>query len=296
MRSICERARHDMAGVVYSICSFVAVVVLLGLLLNHASGLATAGPGDRPRLVAWIRWEAVTLAVVGVLAVVTRPRRGTRVNLYTPLRLDAPDRRRRYAKRGLIVLVGLYRPQPGSPAAKLGPADWLPLAQQLDWKSLDLPRSNLNLAIEAVRAHADRLEHCWLLATASRNGQPGSYDYVPVLEKYLRDNAIVPPDCQFHHGPEYNISFRIDDVSVSEETRRVVERVFDEAGKLGLRPRDVAADFTSCPRNMVLGMVLACLDEERDVQFMGTDYDADGSQVGDLVPILYSFAPQLTTK
>jgi len=331
MRSIGMLFHGGGRETVYKVCSFAALAVLLALLVNHVSGLATASSADAPRLLLWIRWEGILLAVVGLVALVTRPRGGVQAALYTPVRIDTDERRTRYAKRGLILLVGLYRPQPNSPAAELGPGDWLSLAQEGDYGSLHLEKSNLHLAIEAVQAHAIRLEHCWILATASSGTppapkaledtdrgsgadvrsfllvtedshqvrapwRPGSYDYVPVLVEYLRKNNLVSANCKFHHGTDYNLNFDVDDVSVSEETRRVVDRIFEEAKRLGLGARDMAADISSCPRNMVLGMVLACLDKERDVQFIGTNYDANGMPVGGLVPILYTFSPRMATK
>ncbi len=324
MRSIGMPFHRGGRGTVYKVCSFAALAVLLALLVNHVSGLATASAADAPRLLLWIRCEGILLAVVGLVALVTRPRGGIQAALY-PVKIDTDKRRTRYAKRALIVVVVLFRPQPDSPAAKLSPEDWLSLAQKLDYQSLHLDKSNLDLAIKAVQADATRLEHCWLLATASSGTppapkapedtevgsgarmqfllrdvgalwRPGSYDYVPVLVEYLLKNNLVSANCEFHHGTDYNLSFDVDDVSVSEETRRVVDRIFEEAKRLGLGARDMAADISSCPRNMVLGMVLACLDEERDVQFMGTNYDANGMPVGGLVPILYTFSPRMETK
>jgi len=117
-----------------------------------------------------------------------------------------------------------------------------------------------------------------------------SAPYALPLARYLKDR--VAPDCVYHHGPEYSATFRADDLMVCEATKDLTERILSEAeSEHELRAPDVACDFSSCPRNMALGMILACLDGRRDVQFVGTDYDEAGNPTGGLFPIVYRFHP-----
>ena len=72
------------------------------------------------------------------------------------LRSDAE--KRQYARRGLVAFVSLFRPAPGSAAARLAPEDWQAAARAEDYARLDLPNSNLGTTIEAVASHASRIE------------------------------------------------------------------------------------------------------------------------------------------
>ncbi|MCA9943170.1 MAG: hypothetical protein KC449_06790, partial [Anaerolineales bacterium] len=82
-----------------------------------------------------------------------------------PIPLRQPLDRERYARRGLIAIVSLYTPQPGTPAATLTPAQRLAAAQAGDATALNFPRSNYAPLIKAVTSHSKNLQHCWLIST-----------------------------------------------------------------------------------------------------------------------------------
>lgn len=203
--------------------------------------------------------------------------------------LRTPEERQRYAQRGLIVFVSLYHPIAGegrSPTELGHRATWIQAAQARDVERLDLPRSNLAPAIGAILAHASRLEHCWLISTMSADGhQPGSLAYVPVLEAYVRRQGL---SCTFHSGPDYAVALD-DDALVCTKTYDLVRHIYQEASRYGLDASDLVADFTGCPRSMTLGLVLACLSVDRNIQLMGTRYDAAGRPLGPLVPMVFSY-------
>ena len=264
-----------------SICLWLAGVLASGVVAV-LFGLGERGPQF------WVALSAMPLFYT--LAWWLKGRGGVYVEMYAPVALDNQQAQRLYAKHGLIVLVGLYRPHQGSRAQGLSPQQHLDYARRCDYQPLDLPKSTLGTAIAAVKAHSTRLEHCWFVTTTSLGNQPSALDFIPVLEKYLKDQ--VSSKCQYHYGPNYAITFRENDLSVSEMTRSLVNGIFDEARKEHqIGSLEIVCDYTSCPRSMALGMILACLAKDRDVQFVGARYDDQGRPVGDLFPILYRFSP-----
>ena len=81
------------------------------------------------------------------------------------------------------------------------------------------------------------------------------------------------------------------------KTYDLVRRIYRQAaGEFGIAAKDIIADFTGCPRSMTLGLILACLSVDRNIQLMGTRYDAAGKPIGQLIPIIFSFEPVLQTK
>jgi len=163
----------------------------------------------------------------------------------------------------------------------------LAAVERLDFERLNVRESNLQPTLEAILSHAGRLEHCWLLATRGEE-VAGSLPYARLLAEYLSTSEGVR--CQFHYGEEYTISLN-DDALVLNKTYDQVRQVFREAAQLDIPPREMVADITTGVRSMTLGMVLACLDRDQDIEFVGTHYDAQGRPVGNLFPIIFSFEP-----
>ncbi len=213
----------------------------------------------------------------------------------TPRTLRTEDEKKRNANRGLIVFVSLYRPIKGAPPAGAGDKQWLDAAGRLDYRSLDLENSNLGTAINAVVGHAPKLEHCWLIGTTSTDpAQPGSLDYEPVLIRFLTDQKKLT--CEFHSGPEYAIPLD-DDALVCPKTYDLVKRIYKRAKEEHkIETGDMIADFTGCPRSMTLGLILACLSTDQNIQLMGTRYDGSGRPVGPAIPIIFTFEPRLQAK
>lgn len=201
--------------------------------------------------------------------------------------LRTPEEQRRYAHRGVIVFVSLYHPVGGVPPAGPHQTDWLEAAQALAIEQLDLPHSSLAPALTAVLSHTSRLEHCWLISTVSTDErQLGSLVYVPLVVEYLRRHGVT---CAFHGGSDYAIVLD-DDALVCAKTYDLIRRIYREAiDRYGLKAPDLVADFTGCPRSMSLGLILASLHADRNVQLIGTRYDAAGRPTGPHFPILVSY-------
>ena len=259
----------------------------LGLLLDFVSDrLKSAGAGF---MILIFVLFAVALLVSAWLW--WRDPGRVRLDLEPVKTLRSDAEKRQHARRGLVAFVSLYRPASGSAAAHLSPEDWQQAAEAKDYARLDLPNSNLGATIQAVTSHASRLEHCWLIGTTAADaGIPGSQIYIPALVEYLhRDKALT---CQFHHGPDLILSLD-DDALVFDKTLDLLRAIFVQADSLDLKAPDLIADFTSGIRSMTLGMILACLDGDRDIEMIGTHYSPDGGWVGPPFPIIFGFEPVL---
>ncbi len=221
---------------------------------------------------------------------------------------ERQDAAQPHIKRGLVLMVSLYSPQKSTIGAALKQAkgaqkqallDQIETAKQaLDFETLDLPNSNLVLGIQAVKAHASKLEACWLLSTedlydAEHNlVAPGSYSSARVLAAYLSQDPALKnvdfyyEDFSIRQGAEARIAGRI---------QTAMNRAFLAANARKIAASDIAADITSGTGAMKLGMILTSLDSDRDIQFMGTTYADDATPVkGQLNPILYPFTTSKT--
>lgn len=197
---------------------------------------------------------------------------------------------KRYAKKGLIVFVSLYKPIKSITAKKLSIEEIKKAANSLDYYSLDLEKSNLQPAIEAIYCHKEKLKHCWLIGTTNVSKKEGSVMYQDVLIQFLKKEKGI--NCDFHYGQDYAIPLD-DDALVCKKTYEILTRIFEEASSFGLECKDIIADYTSGIRSMVAGMILSCLHRDNDIQLIGTRYNNIADPEGELFPIYISFEPEL---
>lgn len=197
---------------------------------------------------------------------------------------------KRYAKKGLIVFVSLYKPIKSITAKKLSIEEIKKAANSLDYYSLDLEKSNLQPAIEAIYCHKEKLKHCWLIGTTNVSKKEGSVMYQDVLIQFLKKEKGI--NCDFHYGQDYAIPLD-DDALVCKKTYEILTRIFEEASSCGLECKDIIADYTSGIRSMVAGMILSCLHRDNDIQLIGTRYNNIADPEGELFPIYISFEPEL---
>jgi hypothetical protein len=240
-----------------------------------------------PSILIWAAPVLGGIALVSGVASLLLPQKlSVDTAIRSPQSIRCPEDAALYARRGLIGFVSLYN-NPG----KLFPEELQAAIDTLDFAKLMLEESNLQPMLHAIQAHAGQLQHCWLIATVGKQTS-GSLPYAKVMAEYLRQQKGL--QCGFYYGEDYTVSLD-DDTDVLQRTYDLlVRRVFKEATRASLSPQDLVADFTAGIRSMTLGMVLACLDKERDIEFVGTRYDLDGRMVrGDLTPIIFSFEPQL---
>lgn len=274
------------------------LAVFLAALASFVMGMVTeVGAGFLPGGNLWVL-AALGLLALGLwgLALSMTPRRQIVRPVFRrpPLILRTPTEKQTHARRGVVAFVSLYTPRPGSPAKSLTADERLAAARSLDYTRLDLENSNLWPTIQAVTTHASRLEHCWLVSTTATDvTRHGSFPYAPVLAKYLEEICKIPLD-KIHGYTDDRFAIPLDDDAlVTVKTHEVVEQIFKEAEELGLSNKEMVADFTSGFRSMPLGMILACLDGSRDIQFQGTHYNEQGDPADGLFPILFDFEAQL---
>ncbi|MBI5842856.1 MAG: hypothetical protein HZB19_22415 [Chloroflexi bacterium] len=232
-------------------------------------------------------WVGVAFAICFISAIIVTIRQPANIEVLirAPRTLRAPHEAKNYARRGFVGFIPLYNPI----GFTLSEQEIKDAVDTLDFDRLKLEDSNLKPTIHAVLSHAERLEHCWLLATRGKD-LPGSLVYARLLTEYLKQRKGL--SCQFHFGEEYSITLD-DDALVLSKTYDQVRQVFSDAEKKGVAANEIVANITTGFRSMTLGMVLACLDRDRDIEFIGTHYNALGKPSQELLPITFSFEPFL---
>lgn len=280
-----------MRGIFRQLTPDKLVLAVFGFLIGIVTNLVS---DFFPQLgqTAILLLMAIT-AIIGIVVLAIRARaQRVRVVINRFVTLRLPEEREREARRGLIVFVSLYSEVKRKPEERLPPEAALAAAKNLDYGKLSFEVSNLQPAIEAIVSHRSRLDYCWLISTtASDPAAAVSLPYAPVLCRYLTAERGV--DCTFFGDKDSRYAVPLDDDGeVTIKTRDIVARIFKEASELGLKEDDIVADFTGGLRSMTLGMILACLDRGRDIQFQGTHYDENGKQQ-DLFPLLFDFGVEI---
>ena len=70
----------------------------------------------------------------------------------------------------------------------------------------------------------------------------------------------------------------------------MVNTIYQEAReRFHLQDQDIVADFTGTSKSMSMGMILACLDRRRILQYIGSHYDSAGNRQEGSFPILFTF-------
>jgi hypothetical protein len=209
-----------------------------------------------------------------------------RVRFGFPISLKTEQDCKRYARRGLIAFVSLYRQIRVPEQGRFQSAEIQRALDELDYRALRLRESTLEPVITAAASHGERLEHCWLISTS---GPEGSEKYVDVLVEHLKsEEGLI--NCQFHVHGNYVVEPAAADDEMVRKVRDLVEHIFKEAKKIyKLSPKDVIADITSGFRSMSLGMTLSCLDASHDIELIGSEYDELARPIPPLTPMIFEF-------
>lgn len=245
--------------------------------------------GQGLALLPWIIGVALLSGLVSAFFFLRQPV-GVEVAIRSPRTIRSPQEARQYGRRAFVGFVPLYTPKAGTAGAALSPAERAEAVAARDFERLQVEESNLYPTIKAIESHAASLEHCWLLATSGQQ-VAGSLPYAALLAIYLREKVGLT--CKFYYGTAYTISLD-DDALVLSKSYDQIQRVFEQAARLGLAPNELVADITTGVRSMTLGMILACLSGDQDVEFVGSRYNAEGRPEGELFPIIFSFEPALS--
>lgn len=262
---------------------------VLGLLGNVLAGAFTS--------MDIVTSSMILLAGAGILFAMYNRIRPARVQtkVKSPLSLRVESDKASYQRRGLIVFLSIYSPRNRSDLATQIADIWQAIDQGGRAK-LDFENSNFAPLITAITSHREKLQHCWIISTLPENLDHsqlpnGSSLFVAPVIAHLQHNCGMG-NCTFHAGAQYQMP-TTEDALKPERTRMLITQIFTEAQQLGLTHHDLVADITSCTRDMVLGMILGCLQSDGDVQFVGTHYVDGLPQKGSLVPYVFPFEAKI---
>ena len=204
------------------------------------------------------------------------------------------EERQRHAKKGIILIMSRYTSFFG--AVKLMQEKEIKEAlEEKNYEAFDLEKSNLGHSIKSVLTHSAKLEHCWIIgsyAEDSSSVMSSSINFIETFIEYLKKEKGV--ECEFHHGEKYAIPMH-DDASICGKAYELTNEIFTEAKKgHKLEPKDIIVDVTGGTKSMNLGLTLASLHKDRDIQVIGTEYDRDGNPVADeSYPVRIHFEPKI---
>jgi hypothetical protein len=254
----------------------------LGGLISDTIGELTS---DSTLIGISLRWVVIGLLILilTIICIISRLRRRPVIEMHE----HSP-----VGKHGLILLVSTINPRDKIDRQAFD--DYLKHITSLSFEQLQaqdfelLHKSNLLPPLRAIEFHytSGKLRDCWLIATTETDGQMGSEDVPPLLEKWFR---VLHPhhNIEFHYGKELCVHPR-DYVSLWN----LVDRLFREAP---YKPKHIIADVTSGTKLMSVGVALACQQEGRTMQYMSTQRDWRGEPLptGEMVPILVDIDPYL---
>lgn len=256
---------------------------LVSLIVGYAINIVSSDSGFRN----WIADLIILSGLITVVVLNVTRKKITEVGHYNQIVLRSTEEEYENARQGLVVVAPLY-PTPGKIEEK---KKYVLLAKQGDYSWMDFENSNFAHVIKAVKINQEKVRHCWIMSTASSEDLLGSDVFVPALINYLQNKEKV--HCEFHLCNSVEIK---DDSSVTEKTRRAIERIFIEARHLGLDDSQVIVDCTGGPRSMTLGIFLACLDGKTDIQFIGSKYNENGKAEGPTIPMVTNFSVKTIEK
>ncbi|MCX9011178.1 MAG: hypothetical protein OIN66_08655 [Candidatus Methanoperedens sp.] len=135
------------------------------------------------------------------------------------------------------------------------------LENPLPKKELIILVSREDHAMHSIKYHKDqgKLEHVWLLPSsdAEKERFGGS----------SRDTANKIIEACNKLGVKAEIAQEVSPAD-AQDTFDVVRRIYRNASTYGMNPIDIGADFTGGTKPMTLGMIMACLPPERELQYV----------------------------
>lgn len=259
--------------------SIFIISTLIGYFINVFSAVTPISP--------WVAGIGILAGSVIVLFLnFTRPSQ-TSVGDHNQIILRSPREENEKAKEGLVVVLPLY-PAPCDAEEK---RRFIDRVKAGDYQALDFTKTNFAHVVRAIEINQGKLKHCWILSTASTDGAIGSDVYLDCFIDYIKTEKRI--QCEFH--TDFRIE-TVDDSSITEKTLGYLDMIFKSLKKLGLKENQIRVDCTGGPRSMTLGIFLACLDSQRDIQFMGTRYDETGRPTGALFPMVTHFQVRTNNK
>ncbi|MSP13164.1 MAG: hypothetical protein EXR62_09430 [Chloroflexi bacterium] len=214
------------------------------------------------------------------------------------MREKAPE-----GKAGLVLLLSTLSALPrGSPeqvkqriAAVDQAVAHITTSQPSDLQDGDfapLVGTNLEPELRALEYHLreDKLRECWIISTkdtkSSMGGvMKGSEAVGELLERW------------FHHfHPNSGVRFHRQDYVIAPRDYMTLWQKVDGIFRNGdVKPESIICDITGGLKTMSIGVALACMGGNRDMQYMASDRDWRGEPLtkGQMAPILISVNPHL---
>ena len=170
----------------------------------------------------------------------------------------------------VIIVVGIAVWQNRRLSGR-GRFDARPLPQPEGKRGLILLVSRADSAMWAVEYHSrdkGTLEYVWLIPSSDAENEHFGPSSAPVAEE-------IEERCQALAGSDgWDRELKVQVLGTSspaeaQDTFDLVNRVYRTWGpRLGLEPREIIADFTGGTKPMSVGMIMACLPAERELQYV----------------------------
>lgn len=145
----------------------------------------------------------------------------------------------------------------------------------------DLKNTNLGHTIKAIETYLgyDDFKHIWVVASLGFEDS-GSAGDVKVLIEYFQKNH-ESKKIEWHHFRSKNESVATinteNQEKITEETKDLINDLYSKAkDNHGLRDEDIILEMTGGKTEMKIGAVLAALKDEREIQYITTNYDENG--------------------
>lgn len=199
--------------------------------------------------------SAIPLLIFGGLVIgLYRNRRKSRRPIFYESKVPEPH-------QGLIVMLSPYSKISTAPDFYSQADD---LLSAIEMKTLDrdkvLSGCNWGQLAFVVGYHAPLLKKCWVVVT--RDKSENDYEKVKRLIQFLvKQDSGVDVECE---------KVLVKNENDIGETARVLSRLYHdiESDKFSLKATDVIADFTGGTSAMTGGMILATLEEGREVEYV----------------------------
>ena len=156
---------------------------------------------------------------------------------------------------GLVCCVSAPFPPSSDPARQ--PEAIAHLVKENEQPTKELLDTPVGSVLKAMEHHKQHLRHCWLVA--SDDSKPYLTALKEAARKYFPDVTLYPP------AIVPDVYCRVDDVY------EAVHMIFntcekDTGGKVS--PKNIITDVTAGTKIMSIAVAMACLDAERNIQYI----------------------------
>ncbi|MCL0062228.1 hypothetical protein M1N62_04615 [Thermodesulfovibrionales bacterium] len=234
--------------------------------------------------------------VIANVAYVVGKSRGKNISVNMRATIDrTEEERQRHAKKGIILLMSRYTSFSGA-IKSMEEKEIKKALEQKKYEVFDLENSSLGHGVRSMLTHSAKLRHCWIIGSYAENSSSvisSSINFIETFVEYLKQEKGLE-ECSFYYGKQYAIPMN-DDNLICNRAYELTNDIFTEAKKdYKLTPKDIIVDVTGGTLSMSLGLTLASLHKDRDIQVIGAEYDRDGRAIPDKsYPVRIHFEPKI---